>query len=89
MSMLDFKFFLIHKEGYRVLGARSKEDDGYVMYSLVHPNAQVFDAAGVRKQMTYLGDLENDEIQTMLESGEWDIARSSPFDLADECLVES
>jgi len=79
--MLDFRFFLIHKEGYRVLGARRTKNDGYVMYRVLHPNAQVYDTTGERKLMTYFGDVDGDEIQMMLESGEWDIARSSPFEM--------
>ena len=86
MGMLDFRFFLIHKEGYRVLGARRRGENGYVMFRLLHPNAQVYDAAGERKQITYLGDIDADEIQSMIESGEWDIARSSPFAVEEPAL---
>lgn len=80
MTEPDFRFYLIHKSGYQVLGATEKQENGYVMFRLYHPSAQVYGAMGQRSNVQYVGGLGNDQIQNMIESGEWEIAASDPFE---------
>lgn len=80
MNTPKFSFFLVHSSGYRALGACHKQREGYVMFRLHHPDAQVFDEIGRRKSFEYVGGMANDEIQNMIESGEWEIESSYPFE---------
>jgi hypothetical protein len=83
MNTPRFSFFLVHKSGFRALGASHKQREGYVMFRIHHPDAQVVDEIGRRKSFEYVGGIGNDEIQDMIESGEWEIESSYPFEEAD------
>jgi hypothetical protein len=80
MNVQDFKFFLIHRSGYRALGASRKIGNGYLMFRIHHPSANVYDALGTRKPYECVGGIASDDIQQMIESGEWDIASDSPYE---------
>lgn len=79
MEKPRFLFYLVHKDGYQVLGAGRKGASGYVMFQLFHPHAQVFNDAGQRRYFQRVDDLPGDTIQEMIESGEWDVAGTSPY----------
>lgn len=80
MEGQEFKFYLIHRSGYRALGASRKIGNGYLMFRIHHPSANVYDAFGMRKPFECVGGIANDDIQYMIESGEWDIAANNPYE---------